>query len=283
MARVKGALQITGGIKGVSFYTMKGCDTIFMRTKGGPSKRRMKTGKEFELVRKHQVEWGACVLFSRAMDNATAGLKKLGDFNVSPVWNGLGKKIMKLDTEHVVGERSIELTKCKHVLEGYNLNRNFAFNAVFRTSIQFDLDVKTEILKVKLPRINTENDIYNVQKLPYFRLIFSLGMLSDIYFDATISPSSFRPFFKNDIGYSITNETEWLSAHDLIAEQTLEVVLPPWISEEMKPHYTYLVCAAIEFGNVGFAGKIEPVKNASCAKIMMAEVCESQKSELIID
>ena len=179
MARVKGALQITGGIKGVSFYTMKGSDTIFMRTKGGPSKRRMKTGKEFELVRKHQVEWGGCVMFSQWVDWASGEFKKLGDFNVSPVWNGLGKKIMKLDTEHVVGERSIELTKCKEVLEGYNLNRNFAFNAVFRTSIQFEVDKKLDTAKVKLPRINTENDLYNVQKLPYFRLKFSLGIIYD--------------------------------------------------------------------------------------------------------
>lgn len=270
MARVKGALQITGGIKGVSFYTMKGSDTIFMRTKGGPSKRRMKTGKEFALVRKHQVEWGACVMFSRALNGAAGEFKKLGDFNVSPVWNGLGKKIMKLDTEHVVGERSIELTKCKQVLEGYNLNRNFAFNAVFRTSIQFDFDIKLETLKIKLPRINTENDLYNVQKLPYFRLKFALGMLSDIYFDSTQSPSPFRPFFRDDYGYSKLLETEWLSTHDMIPEQTLEIVLPPWIPEEMKVHYTYLVSAAIEFGNVGFAGKIEAVKNASSAKIMLA-------------
>ncbi|MEI8085354.1 MAG: hypothetical protein WCG93_03955 [Paludibacter sp.] len=38
----------------------------------------------------------------------TNGLKKLGDFNVSPVWNGLGKKIMKLDTVHGGAEYRVD-------------------------------------------------------------------------------------------------------------------------------------------------------------------------------
>lgn len=103
MARVKGPFQITGGIQGTSFYTMKGSDAVFMRTKGGPSKRRMKVGEEFALVRKHQSEWAACVLFSNQLNNATCKFKKMGDYNVSPVWNGFGKKLINLDTEHVIG------------------------------------------------------------------------------------------------------------------------------------------------------------------------------------
>ena len=43
MARVKGILQVTGGLKGVSMYTMRGNDEVIMRTKGGPSKNTIKT------------------------------------------------------------------------------------------------------------------------------------------------------------------------------------------------------------------------------------------------
>jgi len=39
-------------------------------------------------------------------------------------------------------------------------------------------------------------------------------------------------------------------------------------------HFTYLVCAGIEFGNVGFAGQIELVKNAGSSKIVLAEKAE---------
>ena len=39
-------------------------------------------------------------------------------------------------------------------------------------------------------------------------------------------------------------------------------------------HFTYLVCAGIEFGNVGFVGQIEPVKNTGSSKIVLAEKAE---------
>jgi len=35
MAIVKGAFQLTGSIRGVSFYTVRGSDKVIMRTKGG--------------------------------------------------------------------------------------------------------------------------------------------------------------------------------------------------------------------------------------------------------
>jgi len=38
--------------------------------------------------------------------------------------------------------------------------------------------------------------------------------------------------------------------------------------------YTFLVCVGIEFGNVGFVGQIEAVKNASSSKIVLAEWAE---------
>jgi hypothetical protein len=142
MARVKSTLQITGSINGLSFYTIRGGDTVYVRTKGGPSARRMKVGEEFATVRKHQAEWEACVKFSKMMKGAVGEVAKLGDFNVSPVWNGLGKKIMALDAEHPVGERSLQVTRCPDWLAGYNLNRRFPFNSIFRGDLQLDIDTQ---------------------------------------------------------------------------------------------------------------------------------------------
>lgn len=271
MARVKGPFQITGGIQGTSYYTMRGSDTVFMRTKGGPSKERMKKGDEFALVRKHQSEWAACVLFSRYLNLATNAFKKMGDYNVSPMWNGVGKKLINLDTEHVIGERWLELSKYPQALEGFNLNRNFTFNSVFRAFIQFGLNKEEQSLCIKLPRINTQNDLYNVRKMPYFRLKFSLGMISDICFDAEKKFKPYQFFLESYPAISIMTETKWLSTNDLIPEQSFELTLERKIPTDVIKHFTYLVCTGIEFGNVGFAGQIEPVKNASSSKIVMAE------------
>ena len=275
MATVKGPFQINGGVQEYSYYSMKGSDKVFMRTKGGPSKERMKEGPEFELVRRHQSEWAACVLFSRYLNRATSAFKKMGDFNVSPVWNGLGKKLINLDTDHILGERWLELSKYPQALEGFNLNRNFAFNSVFRAYIQFELNKEEQSLNIKLPRINTQNDLYNVRKMPYFRLKFSLGLISDIYFDE--EKRKFKPyqFFSESYpALAVMSETDWLSTNDLISEQSFDLMLETKIPTDVMSHFSYLVCAGIEFGSVGFAGQIEPVKNASSSKIVLAEKAE---------
>ena len=180
MAIVKGVIQVTGSIKGVSFYTLPGSDKVIMRSKGGPSKRRMKTGKEFETVRKHQVEWAACVMFSGGLRDALHGVYKLADYNVSPVWNGLGKNLMKLDAENPTGTRNLRISTYREALKGFNMNRNFPFNAVFRLAPQLTFDRENLKVNAFIPRLNTADDILNIQKLPYFRLILNLGIINDL-------------------------------------------------------------------------------------------------------
>ena len=274
MAIVKGALQVTGGIKGVSFYSISGSDKVIMRTKGGPTKRRMKVGPEFEKVRKHQAEWAACVMFSNHLNYATGEFKKLGDYNVSPVWNGIGKKLINLDKEHETGQRSLCLSHYPLALEGFNMNRNFTFNAVFRALLSIELNKKEKKLTIQIPRINTANDLYNVQKLPYFRLQFSLGIISDIVYFENENYKPYKFMVDQLPAYSQLEKTEWLSTNDIIESSQFEIILDTDLPDEEIQHLTFLASAAIEFARVGFAGQIEPVKRASAAKILLAESCK---------
>lgn len=272
MARVKGALQITGGIKGVSFYTMKGSDTVFMRTKGGPSKRRMKVGKEFEKVRQHQAEWAGCVRFSQYVCRGMGSVYKLADFNVSPGLNGLGKRIMKLDTENPVGSRSVLLSKCREALEGFNLNRRYPFNSVYRTSVSMEIDKARGVLTVRLPRINATNDLYNLQNLPWFKLMFGFSYLSDLVFDPEITYGNrYKPKDEKHHLFGKMLETEWISARDITQEQTLEANLDINLTEEEMSALTCIGAVGIQFAAVGPGGVIEPVKNACCGKMMVVK------------
>ena len=63
MAIVKGAFQMTGSIRGVSFYTVRGSEKVIMRTKGGASKEKIKSSPKFEGLRKQQKEFGGCSKF----------------------------------------------------------------------------------------------------------------------------------------------------------------------------------------------------------------------------
>lgn len=270
MARVKGIFNITGGLQNVSFYTIKGSDKVYARTKGGPSKRRIKTGPEFETLRKHQSEWKGCVLFSKDFKYCMGRIYAMRDFNVAPVLNGIAKKIIKLDTEHDVGERSILLSKSRETFEGFNFNRQFPFNSVFRTSLHVDINKKQGRMLVQLPRIVTKNDLYNVQKLPYFRLTFSLCYLNDWVYDVTSSEVYVRALAEP---YRRGTETitEWFSCNDIVSEQQIELALENDFSDEDLNHLTAMGSVGIEFGSVGVGNAIEAVRYACCAKIVRTE------------
>ena len=267
MARVNGIFKVTGSLQNVSFYTMKGSDKVYARTKGGPTKRRMKVGPEFELLRKHQVEWKGCVLFSQDFSTSLGSVYRMRDYNVSPGLNGIAKKIIKLDTEHAIGERSILLSKSRETFEGFNLNRGFPFNTVFRTSLQVEIEKKPGRMVIRIPRIVTVNDLHNVQNLPYFRLTFNLCQFSDLEFSAA-SFDRYVPAISDRYLRNAEKSTEWLSANDVIPEQMLELELNKVISDEELEHLTCMGSVGIEFGNVGAGGKIEAVKHACCAKIL---------------
>ncbi len=268
MAIVKGVIQVTGGIKGVSFYTLPGSDKVIMRAKGGPSKRRMKVGDEFATVRKHQVEWAACVQFSRSIMDALGSVYKLADYNVSPVWNGLGKNLMKLDKINPVGERNLCISAYPEALESFNLNKKFPFNAVLRVTPQLTIDRENLKVKAFIPKLNTADDILNIQKLPYFRLKLNLGVLCDIFYKPDGLFSKYEPETAHTFGDAFMVQTEWLSANDILTDLELKIELDKAYIADITDKNTLIISMGIQFGNVGFGGKIDEVKRAGCGKIL---------------
>ena len=268
MAIVRGALQITGSIKGVTFYTRVGSDKVIMRTKGGPSKQRMAKGPEFEKVRQHQQEWMACVLFARAVREAVGDNYRLCDFNLSPVWTGIGKNLMKMDQVNKPGERRLYLSSYRQALEGFSFNRNYPLNSVLRVLPVCSLNREMLEATVTFPRINTATDILNIQRLPYFRLIVSLGTVSDIVYNPQNLFYNFEPVV--DIMQGVCKEihTEWFPADNLLKEQTISLQMNEELREFMTENVCLMLTIGVEFGKVGFGGEIVQVKHAGSAKIV---------------
>ena len=268
MAIIKGGLKIAGSIQGVTYYTRVGSDKVIARSKGGPSPRRMKLGDEFKNTRKHQIEWKACVKFSKGLHHALGETYRLGDYTLCSTWNGLGKNIMGLDTTKPAGERNLMLSLHRLLLEDFSLNRNYPFNTVLRVSTEFEVHKETLQATVSLPRINTGMVLLNIQSLPYFRIIVSLGIVSDFHFNPENKREPYTPSLKLYNGCNNSVMTPWFSTNDIVDPQTLNVHLLSRLVEQLTPDTTALLSIGVEFGSVGFAGQINPVKRAGCGKIL---------------
>ena len=266
MAIIKGAFQMTGSIRGVSFYTRRGSDKVIMRTKGGVSKEKMAKAPQYESLRKNQKEWGGCAKFGSLTRYAFGGLHRLADYNLTPVLNGIAKNLMKLDTVSETGKRHLQLSAHKHVMEGFNFNRNYPFNSVLRVGVTCEINRETLLATVKVPRINAINDILNIQRLPYYRLIVVLGTVTDWHYNE--AEQAYLPAELNLNGVSEVYTSEWYQTQGIQNEQTITVQMTEQEQALVSDEVTLMVSMGIEFGTVGFTGEPVEVKYAGSGKVL---------------
>ena len=266
MTIVKGFMQMTGSIQGVSFYTLKGSDKVIMRTKGGATKKRIAKSPEFENTRKQNMEFGGCSKFGSKVRKAFGGLHRIADYNVTPLLNAMGKNLMKLDTVSEIGKRNLKLTENKEILESFNFNRQYPFNTVVRISSQWELNRNKLHATVSIPRINTDIDLLNIQKLPFFRLLVAVGTVSDLAFNE--AKKEYKPLVPDLHGACFTTTGEWFKTQSIVSEQSLTVQMNDELIAELTDDVTVLLSMAIEFGNIGMTDEPVEVKYAGCGKVL---------------
>jgi len=266
MAIVKGFMQITGSIIGVSFYTRRGSDKVIMRTKGGATKDQIANSPKFEKLRKQQKEFSECARFGSLSRYAFGGLHRFADYNLTPVLVKTGSSLMKLDTESVIGKRNLKLSVYKQCMEGFNFNRDYPFNTVLRISPRWEIDRERLQAVVTFPRINTDIDLLNIQKLPFFRLIIAIGTISDVVYNTEIE--AYEPVVYDLHGHSETLTGKWNSTQTILPEQTMTVQMTEAEAALINENVTVLLSVAVEFGNVGFTGEPVEVKYAGCGKVI---------------
>ena len=77
----------------MSFYTRVGSDKVIMRPRTA-SKYTIKNGQNFAKLRLHQLEWQGCVKYAQSMQYGIGETYRLADINLTPVWSGMGNKIV---------------------------------------------------------------------------------------------------------------------------------------------------------------------------------------------
>ncbi len=266
MAIVKGPIQFSGSISNVSFYTRRGSDKVIARSKGGATKEKIKTSAKFEGFRLQQNEWKGCTAFASSLRYSFGGLYRLADYNLTPVLNGFAKNIQKTDGEGEIGKRSIAFSKYRYTLENFNFNRNYPLNTVLKVGLTGQINREALTAKVLMPRINTETDLLNIQRLPYFRFILSLGAVSDLKYN--VASNSYEPAVREMQGVSVVATGDWIPSENLLPEQEFEVNLGDEFKSFCTGEVSLVLSVAIEFGKVGFTGQPQEVKYAGCGKVL---------------
>jgi len=267
MARAKQLDQLTGSIGKLSFYTRKGSDEIFVRTKGGATKDQIKRRPEFANVRRNNKEFGGCSKMSKAIRMTFFGLHHVADYNLAPALCSLMKNIQAADSKGAHGERGNYLSQHRQYVAGFNFNRITRFDSVLRIPLNWKIDREKAAATFSVPGFACSLGLNMPDRYSLFRISGTLGVVTDITMDT--QKDDYEPVH-DTIGLNRQFlSTEWFPRTATVAAQELSFQLDinhPEIT--FNDSDTLMLSVAIEFGELDAFGNPTPVKGAGAGKVL---------------
>jgi len=142
MGKLKGIIQFTGQLDGLSFYEMNG--KIVVRKTGGFDGDKIKNDANYTRVRENSSEFAHCAEKGKYFRNSLQPYLK--QLHIPYVHNrvlGLFQEISRLDLVSARGKRSVinglQTVEAKKVIERFEFDKNLSFDAVFPFTYAVDL------------------------------------------------------------------------------------------------------------------------------------------------
>lgn len=142
MGELKGIVQFTGHIDGLSFYEMNG--KIIVRKTGGFDGKKIKSEANYVRVRENSSEFAHCSKIGKYFRNSL--LPYLKSLHIPYVHNrvlGLFQEISRLDLISLRGQRTVfngfQSEDAKHIVAKFEFDKNHSFDAVFPFKYAVDL------------------------------------------------------------------------------------------------------------------------------------------------
>lgn len=259
MAQLISGFQFTGSLGNLSAYRMKGSDKIVVRTKGGPSKKAVQTGKQFDITRRNNREFSRRAKASAIILGAMHPLRPLADHKISASLNALLRQIQILDTTSVLGEREIFLSRRPALLEGFSFNRTNSFDSTLMATVRVDVQPETSSISVVIPGIVAGTNFLPSNRYPYCRFVITAACIPDLVW--------------TDLGYRVNvamtaGGIDWRPVRAESPEQKIDLSFVPGPADSRQ---TLVVSIGMQYGVVSPFGEIVPV-NYGCAKVLVSMV-----------
>jgi hypothetical protein len=262
MAKLASDIQFTGSLGNLSAYKMRGVDKIILRRKGGPTPASIKTKPAFDLVRRNNAEFSGRATASRWIMGMMWPQKALADYNIAGPLNALIKPIQELDQESILGQRHIELSKNKLLLQGFSLNRKNPFDSVVRAAGSYTVSREHGSAHVELPELWPEINFFSRQDLPFFGFQLTLGVVPDLFYQhGKYLPISSE--YQNS-NFAIAT-TPWQTTRDHQKNITFHLSVPKL---PMDDAHSFILTIGIRYGTMRTDGTIEQRKHSGCAKVL---------------
>lgn len=261
MSHLTGTIQFTGSLGNLSAYKLKGSDKIIIRTKGGPSKHRIKNDPSFAFTRRHNDEFGGASTTSAIIRRAQHGIKHIAEPGIAGKLSSLVYAITKLDTTNAHGERAACFSRHRQLLEGFDLNGLLLFNTVVRPPLSCSISRDSGSATLLIPALFPGIHLQVPPQYLLFRFVAVLGVIPDMVF----ALPKYRPAVAVRY-FPETLCTNWFPAKEPFPEQTLALQLKNFTT--LHNSHSLLLSLGMEFGYPVNNNLVKPIPKAGCAAII---------------
>jgi hypothetical protein len=263
MASLHGTLSFTGSLSNISAYTIRGRNKVFLRTKGGASKKTIQNSPAFEPTRNLNNEWKGVTKAAKEIRKGLPDLKLLADYNISGPLNALVKKIQTADTINPKGKRAILFSRQPDFISSFNYNRQTLFDTVIRQPMSIEINKLTGIADVTIPALQPAVNFFAHPLYAYYRILLSFGAVGDYiwneagsrYRSASLGLPKYKPVY-----------TPWAGSNTL--QPSASYQLAPDSAVLPGPEMILVFGAGIQYGMPVADGSIQPVPYAGAARIL---------------
>jgi len=261
MAKMLPGFAFTGSLGNVSAYTMRGSDKIILRTKGGASKKKIKTSPGFAKTRKLNSEFGGRSKAAAWIMKMIWPQKALADYNISGALNALIKPIQAMDEENELGQRNIYFTRSPRLLEGFSLNKKYPFDSIIRNPLSCTLSRDELSAEIDYPELLPGINFIVPGNYPLYSLIATLGIIPDMLY----APTGYHAKKGYDKIFMKTAETQWYPVLNGSPASMMKIKLDGVTPDQS---FSLVLAIGIRLGTMSGSSEVRQLKHSGAARIL---------------
>ena len=264
ISKQTGVIKLKGTLAGITFYHSRGQD--YAKQSGGPSKERIAKDPAFARTRENNKEFSGISLLSKSFRTTfMLSTQDKCDNSMGQRASGILREMLYKNTG-IRGQRSIQLSANKTMFEGFAFDAGKEFSQKFLAPFTLTPNAGRNQCDIVVPNFLPASCINAPCGATYFRLVATLGVVSDFVYNA----STFR-YEPSDIALNQLSNTVYSATTSLTAKNpvsfTLSTVLPGTPAPVLTATSSVILCLGIEFFQR--IGTIDYIFNSeNCMKVI---------------
>lgn len=261
MGRQKGAIKVRGKVDGISFYQMEGKDVV--RKAYGHSRKRIDKDPRLGSIKANITEFGAAGLAAGSVRMLLAiVLKRLDTGRVQNRLLRIFQEIYKRDKKSRPGQRAIQLSMCRELLEGFEFSLRTSFGETFGAKIKLGQE-QGRGATIGITAVHGTKQIKSPAGATHFKLTSYQCLVSDYLYDPKIK--SYQPVKEVSRQMLVMAETGLLE----LKEKQKDLLLKTMFSKNtpIGDGVSVLLSLGIEYYRYE-KGSFLPLKEGRCLQVV---------------